>query len=87
MPPTAACYTPAKYYEYNPEKARELLAEAGYPDGFEVTLHYGPGRYLMDTEVVEAVQSYLADVGIKVKVIPLEWAAYGAMLRKPPRGD
>jgi len=83
MPPTAACYTPAKYYEYNPEKARELLAEAGYPDGFEVTLYYGPGRYLMDTEVVEAVQSYLADVGIKVKVVPLEWAAYGAMLRKP----
>ncbi len=83
MPPTALCYSPVKYYEYNPKKARDLLAEAGYPNGFEVTLHYGPGRYLLDTEVVEAVQSYLADVGVKVKVVPLEWAAYSAMLRKP----
>lgn len=83
MPPTALCYTPAKYYEYDPEKARELLSEAGYPNGFEVTLHYGPGRYLMDTEVVEAVQYYLEQVGVRVKVIPLEWAAFGAMMRKP----
>ncbi|MDH4136825.1 MAG: ABC transporter substrate-binding protein [Anaerolineae bacterium] len=83
LPPTALCYSPTKYYEYNPDKAKELLAEAGYPDGFEVTLHFGSGRYLLDTEVVEAVQAYLADVGVKVKVIPLEWAAYGAMIRKP----
>jgi peptide/nickel transport system substrate-binding protein len=83
LPPTSLCYYPAKYYEYNPEKAKQLLAEAGYPNGFEVTLYYGPGRYLLDTEVVEAVQAYLAAVGVKVKVVPLEWAAFTAKLRKP----
>ncbi|MEM2126518.1 MAG: ABC transporter substrate-binding protein [Candidatus Methanosuratincola sp.] len=83
LPPTSLCYVPAKYYEYNPGEAKRLLAEAGYPDGFEVTLYYGSGRYLLDTEVVEAVQAYLAQVGIKVKVVPLEWAAFQAKLRKP----
>lgn len=83
LPPTALCYHSTKYYEYDPDKARQLLADAGYPDGFEVTLHYGSGRYLLDSEVVEAVQAYLADVGVTVNVIPLEWAAYGGVIRKP----
>jgi ABC-type transport system substrate-binding protein len=83
LPPVSLCYSPAKEYEYNPDKARELLAEAGYPDGFKVTLHYGTGRYLLDTEVVEAVAAYLADVGIEVEVIALEWATYGAERDKP----
>lgn len=81
--PLAFGYFPQKPYEYNPEKAKELLAEAGYPDGFEVTLTYGPGRFLMDTEVVEAVASYLGDIGLDVTIEPLEWAAYGKERSKP----
>jgi ABC-type transport system substrate-binding protein len=83
LPPTAVCYQSTKNYTYDPDKARDLLEEAGYGDGFKVTLHYGAGRYLLDSEVVEAVQSYLADVGVEVEVIPLEWAAYGGMIRAP----
>ena len=83
LPPACVCYKSTKNYEYDPAKARDLLAEAGYADGFEATLHYGAGRFLLDSEVVEAVQSYLADVGVKVEVIPLEWAAFQAEWKKP----
>jgi peptide/nickel transport system substrate-binding protein len=81
--PAAFGYTPIGIYEYNPEKAKALLAEAGYPDGFEVELIYGSGRFLMDTQVVEAIQAYLADVGVKVKITALEWAAFQAAEAEP----
>lgn len=40
-------YTPIKTHEYNPKKAKALLAEAGYPDGFETTLHPAVGTTWM----------------------------------------
>lgn len=83
LPPASACYQSTKNYAYDPDKARQLLAEAGYGDGFKATLHYGAGRFLLDSEVVEAVQSYLADVGVEVEVIQLEWAAFQATWKKP----
>ncbi|MFA5551843.1 MAG: ABC transporter substrate-binding protein [Trueperaceae bacterium] len=53
----------AVQYEYNPAKARELLTEAGYPDGFTVEV-YG----YRDEQVVQAVQGYLEAVGIKTNL-------------------
>ena len=76
-------YTKVGPYEYNPTKARQLLADAGYANGFDVTLVYGPGRYMMDTQVVEAVASYLKDVGVRVKIEQMEWAAYETARRQP----
>ena len=66
-------------YPYDPQKARELLAEAGYPDGFEVTLHVMPVSrpYMFDPpKIAEAIQSYLAAVGIKVKFYQVDWSSY-----------
>jgi len=83
IPPSAFGYSKIGVYEYDPAKAKQLLAQAGYPNGFEVELMYGAGRFLMDTEVVEAVQSYLSAVGLKVKITPLEWAAFQAAEAKP----
>lgn len=83
LPPASLCYESTKDYAYDPDRARDLLAEAGHPDGFDVTLHYGPGRYLLDTEVVEAVQSYLGEVGVDVEVIELEWAAFIGKMSDP----
>jgi peptide/nickel transport system substrate-binding protein len=63
-------------YSYDPAKARKLLAEAGYPHGFTVTVAYptsGSGNMepnLMNQEL----QGDLARVGIKVKLAPVEWA-------------
>lgn len=51
---------------YNPEKAKELLGEAGYGNGFEITLSGPNDRYIQDEKIAEAVAKYLAKVGIKV---------------------
>lgn len=69
-------YNATGVYEYDPERARELLAEAGFPDGMNITLHSPTGRYMQDIQIAEAVQSYLADVGVNAEIITLEWAAY-----------
>lgn len=76
-------YTPVGNYEYNPERARELLAEAGYADGLDITLYSPDGRYLQDIQVTETIQSQLAEVGINATIETLEWAAYLAITREP----
>ncbi|WP_301108099.1 ABC transporter substrate-binding protein [Sporosarcina sp.] len=74
-------------YEYNPEKAKELLKEAGLEDGFEMELWAMPvpRPYMPDgTKVAEVIQSNLADVGIKAKIVSYEWATY---LDKASKGE
>jgi peptide/nickel transport system substrate-binding protein len=61
-------------YPHDPEKARELLAEAGYPDGFEATLKLPPPSYARRGGEVVAAQ--LREVGIDLEIIPVEWAQW-----------
>jgi peptide/nickel transport system substrate-binding protein len=64
-------------YTYDPAKAKALLAEAGYPDGFSTTLSFptsGSGN-MLPVPMNEALQQDLAAVGIKVKLQPVEWAS------------
>jgi peptide/nickel transport system substrate-binding protein len=74
---TSWAYVPefADFYTYDPEKTKELLAEAGYPDGFQTQmLIRGPsGAYLDQAQVY---QQQLADVGIEVELLPTELAQY-----------
>ena len=51
-------------YAYDPEKAKELLTEAGYPDGFEIGFACPTGAYTNFEQVCEAVGGYLNEVGI-----------------------
>ena len=67
-----------KTYPYDPAKAKAMLAEAGYPNGFETDLLVPVGRFFLGKEVSEAIGGYLEKVGVKAKVKPLEW---GAMVR------
>ncbi|MEO0992763.1 MAG: ABC transporter substrate-binding protein, partial [Pseudomonadota bacterium] len=53
-------------YAYDAEKAKALLAEAGYPDGFEVGMDCPNNRYVNDERICQAVAGFLARVGIKV---------------------
>lgn len=50
---------------YDADSAKKLLAEAGFPNGFKVTLHGPSGRYPNDTRIVEAVAQMLARIGIE----------------------
>ncbi|RCW47787.1 MULTISPECIES: ABC transporter substrate-binding protein [unclassified Halanaerobium] len=54
--------------EYDPEKAKELLAEAGYPDGFTIQLDSSNDRYINDGQTAQAVAIQLARVGINVEL-------------------
>jgi len=66
-------------YPYDPAKAKTLLAEAGYSDGFEVTLYVMPVSrpYMFDPpKIGEAIQSYLGAVGIKVNIYQVDWGTY-----------
>lgn len=51
--------------EYDPEKAKALLAEAGYPDGFKFAMNCPNDRYVNDAEICQALVSMLARVGIE----------------------
>ena len=76
-------HTSAGPYEYDPERARDLLAEAGYEDGLEVTLHHPTGRYLLDATIAEAVQSMLAEVGVDLTLETREWGSLLDFLAQP----
>jgi peptide/nickel transport system substrate-binding protein len=60
--------------EYNVEEARELLAEAGYADGFSTTLWTNDNQDRIDTAT--AVQAQLEEIGIDVEIEIVEWGAY-----------
>ena len=59
---------------YDPDQARALLAEAGYTDGFETTLHLPPPSYARRGGEIIAAQ--LAQVGIRAQIINVEWAQW-----------
>ena len=57
-----------KRLPYDPEAAKKLLAEAGYPAGFEVSMNCPNDRYVNDSEICQAVAGFLAKVGVTIKL-------------------
>ncbi len=68
-------------YPYNPARARELLAQAGYPNGFATEFEYVPGITPKNTETAEAIVNYLAAVGIKAKLNAVDYGKYTSKSR------
>jgi len=62
------------YFPYNPTRSRELLKEAGYPEGFPLTITITALPEVLD--IVEVIQQYLQEVGIKVSIVQLEWSSF-----------
>ena len=65
-----------KRLPYDPAAAKKLLAEAGYPDGFEVTMNCPNDRYVNDAEICQAVAVMLARIGVKVDLVAETKATY-----------
>jgi peptide/nickel transport system substrate-binding protein len=57
-----------KVEKYDPEGAKKLLAEAGYPNGFGVTLHAPNNRYINDAAIAQAIAQFMSRNGIPTKV-------------------
>ncbi len=83
FPPSHAAYNKdLKGYEYNPARARELLVQAGLPNGFDLELHGSSspvaGRWL------EGFQRYLADAGIRARIVQQD---FGVMLDRAGKNE
>ena len=67
---------------YDPEGAKKLLAEAGYPNGFNLTIHGPSGRYVNDEKIVQAVAQMLSRAGITAKVETAPMGPYSGRAAK-----
>ena len=88
IPPTLWSYDDTiEDYEYNPELAKQLLAEAGYPNEFETTLWAlpVPRPYIPDGfALAEVLQSELRNIGIETQIVTYDWGTY---LEKTENGE
>ncbi|MHC5655836.1 ABC transporter substrate-binding protein [Stappia sp.] len=84
--PTSLLISPLLYsrsdeferYPYDPEASKKLLAEAGYPDGFSVTMDCPNDRYVNDEAICQTVAAFLARVGVKINLNAQPKAQYFA---------
>ncbi len=88
LPPSVWGYNDAvKDYEYNLDAAKKLLAEAGYPNGFETDFWAMPvaRQYMPQPQkIAESIQADFAKIGVKTKIVSMEWATY---LKKTKNGE
>ena len=74
IPPSLGGFAERPAYPFDPGMARRLLSEAGYPEGF--TMEVWQRGSPEGNRLVEAVQGYLAGVGVRVKIVKREWSAF-----------
>ena len=72
-------------YHYDPAKAKQLLAEAGYPNGVQVDFYTATNRYINDRQSSQAIVPMLEAVGFKVKFHTPEYSMHWPLVRKGKR--
>jgi peptide/nickel transport system substrate-binding protein len=76
----------SKAVPYDPAKAKKLLAEAGYPNGFDAVLRVSP-QYYYTVRTGEVLVSQLSKVGVKVKIEQIEWGQWLSQVYKDANYD
>ncbi|WP_421989099.1 ABC transporter substrate-binding protein [Roseococcus sp.] len=77
LPPGLATYNPnVPVPPFDPEAARRLLAEAGFPQGFRLTLHTPNDRYPNDSRVAQAVAQMWTRIGVQTSIEALPWSTF-----------
>ena len=71
-----------KRHPYDPEASKKLLAEAGYPHGFEVDFACPNNRYINDEEICQAVTAMWAKIGVKAKLRTQPLVTYFPMIQR-----
>src|SRR5438094_32217 len=74
IPSTVFGFAAQAPYAYDPAKAKQLLADAGLPNGFEATMIWSPGSGPQDRELAQSLLSYWSKVGVKIKSQEMEAA-------------
>jgi peptide/nickel transport system substrate-binding protein len=74
--PPVLGYKEVRIYDYNPEKARQLLSDAGYPDGITIKYPHYPAATAQADEIIAAIQGYFRDAGINLQVDIVERATW-----------
>jgi peptide/nickel transport system substrate-binding protein len=82
IPESIFGYAPQQPYAYDPAKAKQLLAEAGLPNGFETSVIWNPGSGPQDREIMQALLSYWNAAGVRVRSLELERAVWLENLQK-----
>lgn len=82
LPSTSPAFNPeGKKYEFNTEKAKQLMKEAGYEKGFVVEQAIGTANKSWGTGIYEAAMPYLKKIGIEIKIQQMEGAAMAERIR------
>jgi peptide/nickel transport system substrate-binding protein len=83
MAPSLFGYCQVGAYEFNPDKAKQLLSEAGVQAGTQISLIHPTGRYVQDKEATQAVAGYLREVGMEPQVQTMDWPSYISTITTP----
>lgn len=83
MAPSQFGYCGLGAYPYDPDKARQLLSDAGVAPGTKLSFIAPTGRYVQDFQAAEAIAGYLGAVGLEVELSTMDWPTYVGSILKP----